>query len=139
MNRRSKNTAVITIVGSLILAVILVAGTIWMGVSAKRDTEDAVRSVSLLYLDELAGRRKQVVEENLQEKIDTIRVAIELMTEEDLSDKAHMEAYQTRMKQLYKLDRFAFIDTDGLIYSSTGTETNIAEYGIEYKALSEQS
>ena len=137
MNRRSKNTAVITIVGSLILAVILVAGTIWMGVSAKRDTEDAVRSVSLLYLDELAGRRKQVVEENLQEKIDTIRVAIELMTEEDLSDKAHMEAYQTRMKQLYKLDRFAFIDTDGLIYSSTGTETNIAEYGIEYKALSE--
>ena len=69
MNRRSKNIAVITIVGSLILAVILVAGTIWMGVSAKRDTEDAVRSVSILYLDELAGRRKQVVEENLQEKI----------------------------------------------------------------------
>ena len=137
MNTRKNHTAVITIIGSLILAVVLVAGTIWMGVSAKRDTEDAVRSVSLLYLDELAGRRKQVVEENLQEKIDTIRVAIELMTEEDLNDKAHMEAYQTRMKQLYKLDRFAFVDTDGLIYSSTGTETNIAEYGIEYTTLSE--
>ena len=137
MNTRKNHTAVITIIGSLILAVVLVAGTIWMGVSAKRDTEDAVRSVSLLYLDELAGRRKQVVEENLQEKIDTIQVAIELMTEEDLSDKAHMEAYQTRMKQLYKLDRFAFVDTDGLIYSSTGTETNIAEYGIEHTTLSE--
>ena len=79
-----------------------------MGYNAKRDTEDAVRSVSLLYLDELAGRREQVVEKNLQEKIQTIRVAIELMTEEDLSDKAHLETYQSRMKKLYHLDKFAF-------------------------------
>ena len=108
-------------IGSLVLAVILVAGTMWMGASARRDTEEAVRSVSLLYLDELAGRREQVVEGNLREKIQTIRVAIDLMTDEDLSDKAHLEAYQTRMKQLYHLDKFAFVDTDGLIYSSTGT------------------
>ena len=57
MNTRKNYSAVIAIIGSLILAVVLVAGTIWMGVGAKRDTEDAVRSVSLLYLDELAGRR----------------------------------------------------------------------------------
>ena len=63
-----------------------------MGSRARRDTEEAVRSVSLLYLDELAGRREQVVEDNLQEKILTIRVAIDLMTDEDTSDKAHLEA-----------------------------------------------
>jgi len=40
----------------------------WMGAHARQDTEEAVRSVSLLYLDELAGRREQVVEDNLQEK-----------------------------------------------------------------------
>ena len=98
---------------------------------------EAVRSVSLLYLDELAGRRKQVVEDNLQEKILTIRVAIGLMTDEDTSDKAHLEAYQTRMKQLYHLDKFAFVDTDGLIYTSTGTQSNIDEYSFDYRALSE--
>lgn len=94
---RTTQTAII---GSLVLALVLVAGTIWMGRSARQDTENAVRSVSLLYLDELAGRREQVVESNLQGKVDTIRVAITLMTDDDLGDKAHLEAYQTRMKQL---------------------------------------
>ncbi|MBE6016412.1 MAG: response regulator [Lachnospiraceae bacterium] len=134
---RKNNTAVIAIVGSLIIAVILVVGTIWMGARARRDTEESVRSVSLLYLDELAGRREQVVEGNLQEKIHTIQVAIELMDDEDLSDKTHLEDYQTRMKKLYNLDKFAFVDTDGLIYTSTGIEDNIDEYSFDYRSISE--
>lgn len=136
-HRRKNSTATIAVIGSLILAIILVAGTIWMGSRARRDTEAAVRSVSLLYLDELAGRREQVVEDNLQEMIQTIRVAVDLMTAEDLTDKAHLEAYQTRMKQLYHLDKFAFVDTDGLIYTSTGTQSNIDEYSFDYRAFSE--
>ena len=134
---RKNNTARIAIIGSFLLAIILVAGTIWMGHSAKKDTEEAVRSVSLLYLDELAGRREQVVEENLNDKIKTIRVAIELLTEDDLSEKSHLEAYQTRMKRLYNLDKFAFVDTDGLIYTSTGIETNIGEYAFDYQTITE--
>lgn len=138
MNTAKRNpTATIAIIGSLVLALILVAGTIWMGQSAKKGTEQAARSVSLLYLDELAGRREQVVENNLNDKIQTIRVAIELLTEDDLSEKSHLEAYQTRMKRLYTLDKFAFVDTDGLIYTSLGTETNIEEYGFDYKTLTE--
>ena len=96
MKTRS-NTTRVAIIGSLVLAVVLIVSTFWMGQSSRRDTEKAVRSVSLLYLDELAGRREQVVEDNLQYKIETIRVAINLLTEEDLSDKAHLEAYQARM------------------------------------------
>ena len=138
MSNSGKNlTTTITIVGCLVLALVLVVGAIWTGQSAKKDTENAVRSVSLLYLDELAGRREQVVENNLRDKVNTVLVAIDLMTEEDLSDKAHMEAYQTRMKRLYSLDRFAFVDTDGLIYTSTGTETNTEQYSFDYRKLSE--
>ena len=131
------NTARITVICSLIIAVIMILGTIWAGQSAKKDTEQAVRTVSLLYLDELAGRREQVVENNLQSNIRTIQVAIGLLSEEDLSDKAHLEAYQSRMKKLYKLDKFAFVDTDGLIYTSLGTQDNIDEYGFDYRTLSE--
>ena len=58
------------LIGGVIVAVILVFGTMWMGRIAKKDTEDAVRSVSLLYLDELAGRREQVVASNLKNSID---------------------------------------------------------------------
>ena len=133
---KRNRTVTIAVIGSVILAVILVLGTVWMGYNAKKDAEEAVRSVSLLYLDELAGRREQVVEKNLQEKIQTIRVAIELMTEEDLSDKAHLETYQSRMKKLYHLDKFAFVDTEGLILTSTGIDNNIDEYDFDYKTLS---
>ena len=131
----NNRTTAIMAAGSLVLALVLVIGTIWMGRSAKESTENAVRSVSLLYLDELAGRREQVVENNLQEKVETIRTAIDLLTEEDLSDKAHLEAYQTRMKRLYTLEKFAFVDTDGLIYTSQGMENNIDEYAFNYRTL----
>ncbi len=138
MNHDRKNPIVtVAVFGSLLLTVILVAGTMWMGSRARRDTEEAVRSVSLLYLDELAGRREQVVENNLQEKIQTIRVAIDLMTDDDTSDKTHLQAYQSRMKQLYHLDKFAFVDTDGLIYTSVGTQNNVDEYSFDYLSLSE--
>ena len=125
------------LLGIVAVAVILVFGTFWMGQSAKKDTDRAVRSVSLLYLNELVGRREQVVEKNLQDKINVIHIAIDLMSEEDLSDKAHLEAYQRRMKQLYSLDKFAFVDTEGLIYTSMGTQNNIEEYDFDYTALSE--
>ena len=47
------------------------------------------------------------------------------MTEDDLSDIEHLQAYQARMKKLYTLDKFAFVDTDGLIYTSFGTQNDI--------------
>ena len=134
--KRNNNMVTVGLIGGVILAFILVAGTIWMGQSAKRDTEAAVHSVSLLYLDELAGRREQVVSANLQNRIDDMRTAIDLMTEEDLSDLDHLQAYQARMKKLYTLEKFAFVDTDGRIYTSLGMQDNIDEYQIDYQTIS---
>ena len=131
------NTAKIAVLGGIIVLVIFLAGTVWMGQSAKQDTEQAVRTVSLLYLDELAGRREQVVAGNLQKKIKDLKTAVDLMDEEDLVDKAHMEAYQRRMRQLYSLEKFAFVDEDGLIYTSEGTQENIEEYSFEYQTIQE--
>ena len=134
---RKNRTAAIAIIGSLVLALILVAGTIWMGHSARKDTEDAVRAVSMLYLDELAGRREQVVENNLKDRIHDAQVALGMLEEEDLSDKAHLEHFQKEIKLLYTLERYAFVDTEGLIYTSTGTQTNIDEFAFDYRTISE--
>ena len=136
MKSLKKKTVWIITVCSVIVAILLVLGTLWVGQSTKSDTDTAVRTVSLLYLDELAGRREQVVENNLKGNVNTIRVAMDLLTEEDLSDKTHLEAYQSRMKKLYELDKFAFVDTDGLIYTSTGTQSNIDEYGFDHRSIS---
>ena len=110
---------------------------IWNGRSANRDAETAARNVSLLYLDELAGRREQVVEDNLQENIEKIQVAVGMMTGEDLEDEDHLHAYQRRMKELLELEKFAFVDTNGLIYTSQGTQTNIEEYRFDHTMLEE--
>ena len=137
MKRLKSSAAGFITVCSLLIMVLLVIITLWEGQSTKKDTDSAVRTVSILYLDELAGRREQVVGNNLQNSIRTIHVAIDLLTEDDLSDKAHLEAYQLRMKKLYELEKFAFVDTDGLIYTSVGTQNNINDYGFDYKTISD--
>ncbi len=126
----------VVIIGGLIVMLVLVLGTVWMGQEARRDTEAAVRSVSLLYLDELAGRREQVVAENLQERISDMQTALELMTEDDLRDEDSRHAYQTKMRALFGLEKFAFVDTDGRIYTYSGVQDDIEDYDIDYMSLS---
>ncbi|MBQ4249010.1 MAG: hypothetical protein II705_03095, partial [Clostridia bacterium] len=103
--KRSNMTARIAVIGGILVLVILILGTLWTGRSAQRDTADAVRSVSTLYLDELAGRREEVVENNLQDNINVINIALGLIDAEDLSDLEHMRAYQRNIKRLFKLER----------------------------------
>ncbi len=124
---------------SILVTVVLIAGTYWNGKSASRDSEEAVRNVSLLYLDELAGRREQVVATTLDDYINDIDVALGLIEPDDLSSKEKLQNYQMRMKQLYDLDKFAFVDEKGLIYTSRGTRTDIDEYAFDYQSLSSAS
>ena len=124
------------VIGGAVVAVLLLLGTIWLERSAQRATENAVHSVSLLYLDELAGRREQVVANNIETNINNMYIAISLMTEEDLSDLQHFQAFQGRMKQLYGLEKFAFVDTEGRIYTSLGMQDNIDEYDFDFHSIS---
>ena len=136
-NRRNNHIALITIAGIIILAVILIGGTIQLGRSAHEDTVKAVRSVSLLYLDELAGRREQVVEDNLSDHINVMDIAIGLINDEDLSSLDNMRKYQRNMKHLFNLDRFAFVDSDGLVYTADeGVMDDIADYDFDPKTIS---
>ena len=134
-SQKSK-VALTMISGGVIIAAILILTTLLMGQSARRATEEAVHMVSDFYLRELAGRREQVVASNLSDNISNMRAAIELLEEDDLSDMAHLRAWQARMKKLYNLEKFAFVDTNGLIYTSLGTENAIEEYHFDYHTIS---
>ncbi len=133
----NKSMMVMAIAGSILVASVLILGTIWTGRSASTDTEQAVRNVSLLYLEELAGRREQVVASTLDDYISDMDVALGFMTAEDLGSTDKLQAYQLRMKQLYDLEKFAFVDENGLIYTSRGTRTDIDQYDFDYQTLSE--
>ena len=65
--KKVKNRAFqIAAIGVILIALILVVGSLWMGRSARESTEEAVHTVSLFYLNELADRREQVVASNLE-------------------------------------------------------------------------
>ena len=132
----TKKIMSLAIIGSIIVVAIMIIGTIWTGRSASSGARKAVRNVSILYLEELAGRREQVVASTLNDYISDLDVAIGLMTPEDLSSTANLQAYQLRMKQLYDLEKFAFVDETGLIYTSRGTRTDIDQYHFDYQTLS---
>ena len=87
------------VAGGLIVMLMLVLGTIFMGRQARKDIESTVRTVSLLFLDELAGRREQAAANNLQGRISDMQTALELMTEEDLKDEARRQAYQIKIDE----------------------------------------
>ncbi len=137
--KKGKKTSVMTaaVIGGISVVIILLAGTIWTGKNASRDTETAVRNVSLLYLDELAERREQVVSSTLSDYIGDMDIALGLMENEDLDSEESLRAYQARMKQLYGLEKFAFVDSDGMIYTSRGTRKDIDKYNFDYNNLSE--
>ena len=131
----TKKIMALAIIGSAAVVAIMVLGTIWTGKSASSGTKKAVRNVSILYLEELAGRREQVVASTLNDYISDLDVAIGLMTPNDLSSKENLQEYQLRMKQLYGLEKFAFIDENGLIYTSRGTRTDIDQYRFDYESI----
>ncbi len=134
---KNKKGLFAAIIGSFMIAAILVIGTYWSGQKAQQDTEKAVSSVSKLYLDELAGRREQVVASALKRNIGNMQTAVSLLTKDDLSDTAHLQAYQHRMKKLYTLEKFAFVDTNGLIYTEDGTMNDIENYSLDYDHINE--
>lgn len=132
----TKSITAVALAGGVIVALILILGTVWNGGRASTDTQQAVRNVSLFYLDELAGRREQVVASTLNDYINDLDVAIGLLSTDDLSSVEKLQAYQLRMKQLYGLEKFAFVDEEGTIYTSRGTRGDINLYGFDYKTIS---
>ncbi len=103
-----------------------------MAGNARRDASDAARSVSLLYLNELAGRREQVVSGNLKDNINVIGIALDMLNDEDLSTLENMRDYQRRVKRFFNLERFAFVDENGLIYmADEGVREEADQYPVD--------
>ena len=135
-----KKTLSVAVAGIALVIAIIVLGTIWTGRRAQKDTEEVAHSVSQMYLDELAGRREQVVEDNLQKNIDTIDITLGMIDGEDLSDLDHMRKYQSDIKTLFSLERFAFVDEDGMVYTADeGVRDDMDLYSFDYKTLHEPS
>ncbi|MBP5342605.1 response regulator [bacterium] len=134
----SRGIEIIGIFGTIIVILAMILVTIISGFSASRNAENAAREVSLLFLDELTSRREQVVSQNIKGKINDIDIQISLMDKDVvLLNEDELHKFQTKMKQTFQLEKFAFVDEDGNIYTAIPTENTIDDYAFDYQTISE--
>ena len=132
-----KKSLIIGIVGGVVALGVLVTGAVTSNIAATRDVEQASKSVSALYLNELAARREEVVATNIQGRIYNIYSALSLMDDADLSSEANLNTYQANMKEYFGLTKFAFVGSNGIIYTASDgrIDYDTAPYDFDYNTL----
>ena len=127
---KKRNGVKETAIGNIAMALAVIAGFIALAYIA-------VQNISSMFMEELASRREQFVESKLNDYVNSLKFAVNHLTPEDLSSEDNFQAYQYRLKHVYGLERFAFVDSKGVIYTSSGTRDDIDLYDFDYKTLSE--
>ena len=77
----------VTVIGALVVILIVTGATLWMSSGARSATDQAVDMVSDFYLEELAGRRSQVVSRFFETKADQMERAVSLMSPQVLASQ----------------------------------------------------
>ena len=94
---------------------ILLVTTIWVTGSARTGTQQAVSKVSEFYLEELAGRRAQVVSEELKNNLAYMENALTILEEPYLESQETLRSFLGKVKRLYGVDKFALVDENGIV------------------------
>ncbi len=126
--KQKKQTITYGIVGGSLIAAILLITTIWVSNSARVSTNQAVNKVSEFYLEELAGRRAQVVTEELKNNFAYIKNALEVLEDSNLQTQEELRTFLGEVKRLYGVDKFALVDENGIVYTEHSTTSGLSSY-----------
>ncbi|MDE6760703.1 MAG: response regulator [Lachnospiraceae bacterium] len=135
--KQKKQTIAYGIVGGIIIAAILLITTIWVSNSARIGTNQAVNRVSEFYLEELAGRRAQVVSEELKNNFAYIENALAILESSDLESQETLRGFLGKVKKLYGVDKFALVDESGIVYTEHSTASGLGRYAFLSEELTE--
>ena len=123
-----QQTVAFAIWGGLIIAIILLLTTVWVATSAQTSTNQAVARVSEFYLEELAGRRAQVVSEELNNNYAYMERALAVIESSDLESQESLRRFLGRVKRLYGVSKFALVDENGIVYTQHSTASGLSRY-----------
>lgn len=129
-DNEKKKTITSAVWGGLLIALILLVTTLWVSNGARVGTSQAVNRVSEFYLEELAGRRAQVVSEELKSNISYMENALAIMEESDLASQESLRHFLGRVKRLYGLDKIALVDENGIVYTEHSTTSGLSRYSF---------
>lgn len=135
--RQRRQTIANAVAGGIIIALILLVTTIWVSNSSRTGTSQAVSRVSAFYLEELAGRRAQVVAEELKTRFSYMENAVAIMEEADLESQETLRKFFGKVKKLCGLNKFALVDENGIVYTEYTTAPGYDQYSFLSEELTE--
>ena len=127
-NKSGGRAMSVAIAGGAIIAVLLILSTWWISRSEQSLTEDAVHSVSTVYLRELTDRREQGINARINDSIDNMKSALKILSANDLASVESLSEFLGKVRTICEVDQFAFVDANGQIFTSEG----IVPYSDEY-------
>lgn len=125
-----KKTIVSAVLGGIIIAMILLITTVWVSNGARNGTNEAVNRVSEFYLKELAGRRAQVVSEELKNHFAYMDNALAILQDTNPESQTELRKFLGMIKKLYGLDTFALIDENEIVYTEHNTTSGLNKYSF---------
>ena len=132
---KNRGTVSVAIIGGAIIAALLILSTLWINRSERSGTIEAVHSVSELYLRELTDRREQVITARINIRVDNIQSALKILSSNDLQSVETLSAFLSKMKILFGVDQFAFVNESGTVFTPEGIAQNRDEYSFADETL----
>ena len=127
-SKESKRTISTAIVGGAIIAVLLILSTLWISQRGQSGTNDAVQSVSEMYLRELTARREQGIASRIRDCVDNMKTALKLLSPNDLQNVETLSAYLGRLRTIHGVKQFGLVDANGNIFTPEGRVQNRDKY-----------
>ena len=134
---QKKQTFEYALWGGMLVAWILILTTVWVSGGARTGTSQAVKKVSEFYLEELAGRRAQVVSEELKNNFAYMENALDILDASNLESQDTLREFLGKVKKLYGVDKFALVDENGIVYTEHSTTSGLSRYGFLSEELTE--
>lgn len=128
---------IIVFTGGIIILLLTVLSTLWNVNSAQRQTRLVAESVSNFYVEELANRRVTIISDALKQNFQYMHNALDSITSEDISSVSSLRNYLGRIRKLYGVERFSFVNEDGLIYTAHSTSSGKSRYPFLAEGFSE--
>ena len=114
--------------GGILVLLLIIVSTIWNVQSAQKQTQAVAESVSDFYVEELANRRVTIISDALKQNFQYMNNALDAITKDDLQSITSLRNYLGRIRRLYGVEKFSFVDQDGLVYTAHSTTTGKSRY-----------
>ena len=135
--KQKRQPVVNSIATGVEIAGILIITTLWVSNRSQTATGQAVNQVSEFYLEELAGRRVQVVSEELKNNFAYIENVLGILDESNLKSQETLRSFLGKAERLYGLDKFALVDENGIVYTEHSTVSGLSRYNFLSQELTE--